>query len=353
MANRNLSQILSAVGGALSPRNWRLGRWRVPVIALGIIALPLGLFGASSVGLSSRPENCASCHEIQPYYQQWKTSTHKDVACIDCHTEPGIAGVLKISTSTLKDTAEHLAASFVTPIRADVKDESCLRCHAKESRPEVVFEQSLRVAHSKHQDVGCAQCHGRLVHTVGQTPVNITAFAHEEGSKTCNACHTPEKSPHGPSRVDCASCHSGEIPGHSLTESSGVPPRQTCIDCHNKERVAPPERCQTCHISPHGIDRACSTCHTSTTTWQEKTLVHPFPLEGAHAKSNCTQCHTTGVQPPVPGTPALAIPKGETPSNADQPKPSSECKSCHQSPQPHFGTDCKLCHSPTAPFKKS
>lgn len=342
--------------GGVFGRLWaalrRPGRWRAPVAAFAMVAIPLGLFGGTSIGLSVRPDSCVACHEMQPYFDQWRVSTHKSVICVECHTDPGPAGAAKIVTSSIRNTAEHLAASYVTPIRASVHDSSCLRCHTRESRPEIVYESSLRVAHSRHEGIACADCHGRLVHTVGQE-VTPSILTHADDTKTCNVCHTPDKSPHGPSRVDCASCHSGEIPGHVLSDRSGVPPRQGCIDCHTKERVSAPENCQTCHVSPHGIDRACNTCHTSTTTWSEKKLVHSFPLVGKHATLTCSTCHKGGVQFPVPGAPAPALQKGELPSNANQQKPSADCKTCHKSPEPHFGTECAMCHNPSAPFKKS
>jgi hypothetical protein len=319
-------------------------------MAFAMVAIPVGLFGGTSVGLSVRPESCVACHEMQPYFDQWKVSSHKDVACVECHTDPGPAGAAKIATSTLRNGAEHLAASYVTPIRATVHDESCLRCHSREDRPEVVFESSLRVAHSRHEEQSCADCHGRLVHTIGQeeTPTFLT---HQDDTKTCNVCHTPETSPHGPSRVDCASCHSGDIPGHTLSSQAGVPTRETCVTCHTKERVAPPETCQTCHVSPHGIDRTCNTCHTSTDSWSEKKLVHSFPLEGKHGTLTCTTCHKGGVQFPVPGSAVQPAQQGTLPSNADQQKPSADCKTCHTPPEPHFGTECSQCHQPSAPFK--
>lgn len=348
---RLTAQTLRASAARLFHMLGNPGRWRAPALAFGVVALPIAVFAGGSLSLSVRPDACATCHEIQPYYQQWHVSSHKDVICVECHTDPGPAGAVKILTSTLRNTAEHLAASYVLPIRASVHDESCLRCHERSERPEVVYESSLRVAHSKHETVPCADCHGRLVHTVGQdTP---SAFlTHQDDAKTCNVCHTPDKSPHGPSRVDCASCHSGEIPGHALTERAGVPPRQNCIECHNRERVAPAETCQTCHVSPHGIDRTCNTCHTSTNTWSEKKLVHTFPLEGKHGTLACNVCHKGGVQFPVPGSPPTAPTKGELTSNADRQKPSADCKTCHNPPEPHFGTECAQCHQPAAPFKK-
>ncbi len=336
---------LGALVAAVARTARGLGRWRGPLVAAGALLLTLGVLAGGSVSLAARPESCLTCHEMQPHFEQWRVSTHKEVVCVDCHTEPGVLGLVKIEASMLKNTAGHLTGTYQLPIRADVRDDSCLRCHTRESRPEVMFESSLRIAHSQHEGVACADCHGRLVHTVGQEPIP-QPLTHKEGTKACQVCHTPENSPHGPSRVDCASCHSADIPGHALSEKTNVPPRQGCIDCHNAASVAPQESCQTCHISPHGIDRACNKCHTSVDTWEEKTLVHRFPLDGGHSDVTCTQCHKTGTQLPVPGA-EVVWPVGEpAPSNASQPAPAATCSSCHQPKhQPYGDNDCATCHS--------
>ena len=65
-----------------------------------------------------------------------------------------------------------------------------------------------------------------------------------------------------------------------------------CIDCHKKERVGTPEECQLCHISPHGVEQACSKCHSSTESWTDESFTHPVKLVGNHAKLKCDQCHT-------------------------------------------------------------
>ncbi|MHB1131624.1 MAG: NapC/NirT family cytochrome c [Chloroflexota bacterium] len=322
-----------------------LARWRGLFTGLAIGGAVLLAVLGSALVLSPRPSSCTTCHEMQAHYDQWAASTHKGVSCIDCHTEPGLSGVIKIEASMFKNASGHVAGVFETPIRADVRDDSCLRCHPRESRPEILPQATLRISHSAHNDIACAQCHGRLVHNLGQE-TTVPPVTHKGGEKACVVCHTPEVCPHGSARVDCQSCHSASIPRHTLREQSNVITREACIDCHNKMRVDSEENCQTCHVSPHGIDRSCNTCHTSTDTWNDKQLVHPFPLEGAHAAVACTKCHDGGnpgaqelAKAKVPATLPLATKTaqgGQTPL----------CGTCHQPPHQPFGdTACTVCHS--------
>jgi nitrate/TMAO reductase-like tetraheme cytochrome c subunit len=296
-------------------------------LGLVVAGSMIGLFLAVSlgaVGLSMQPSFCANCHEIRPAYDQWRGSSHSGLICLDCHTEPGLAGYVKVNVSGAKNLVTHLLADAQLPARADVHDASCLRCHPNDTLPDASVRTTLRVAHSKHDQELCADCHGRLVHT---SPTDAVATAPKPHAvRDCTVCHTPENCPHGDATLACTSCHSGVIPKHEPAKERGVMPRESCQECHQKNKVGSPEYCQTCHVSPHGVSVPCSRCHTSQTTWTEHTFNHPVLLVGKHAGVDCGKCH---------GTTALTGLK-------------YVCSNCHKPPAVHKGTpgDCASCHSP-------
>ena len=108
----------------------------------------------------------------------------------------------------------------------------------------------------------------------------------------------------------------------------GVVRQQQCVSCHETERksaVSPPHEslpttCQDCHSEGHWVPA-------------ELSFGHPWPLEGAHARSLCASCHL-GEPPVYQGTPQA-------------------CVGCHQddydrSPEAGhdaFPTTCQDCHS--------
>ena len=61
------------------------------VIAGVILGVPLMSMGYYTMVRTSTPQFCALCHEIQPAYNDWKTSSHgfneQGVVadCMDCH----------------------------------------------------------------------------------------------------------------------------------------------------------------------------------------------------------------------------------------------------------------------------
>jgi len=300
---------------------------RTHKMAVVIIGCVIGLFLFTTAGvaaISSQPGFCINCHEIRPAYDQWLTSSHYGVTCTNCHTEPGLNGYIKVNVTGAQHLLKHLTSDYQVPAEADVHDASCLNCHPKESRPESSIRTTLIIAHSKHDQEQCADCHGRLVHVASANQVSTEPKPHIV--RDCTVCHTPENCPHGDATLACTSCHSGNVPKHELALERGVMPRASCQECHIKNKVGSPEYCQTCHISPHGVSVACSRCHTSQTTWTEHTFNHPVPLVGKHAGQDCGKCH---------GTKTLAGLK-------------YVCSNCHQPPAAHKGTngDCAQCHSP-------
>ncbi len=293
------------------------------IIAGSVIGLGL-LSSFAAVGVSMQPGFCVNCHEIRPAYDQWRASSHYGVACVNCHTETGIAGYIKINVAGAQNVLTHLVADYRLPAHADVHDVSCLSCHPRESRPEASMRTTLRVAHSKHDKQQCSECHGRLVHTNPNGEVATAPKPHVV--RDCTVCHTPQNCPHGDATLECTSCHSGNIPKHELALARGVMPRASCQECHKKNKVGSPEYCQTCHISPHGVSVPCSRCHTSQVTWIEHTFNHPVPLIGKHTGLDCDKCH---------GTKTLTGLK-------------FVCSNCHTPPTVHKGTngDCAQCHNP-------
>jgi nitrate/TMAO reductase-like tetraheme cytochrome c subunit len=289
------------------------------VIGVGLLA------SAATVTISMQPGFCLNCHEIRPAYDQWRTSSHYGVACLNCHTEPGLLGYIKVNTAGAANVLTHLLSDYRLPARADVRDASCLSCHPRESRPEASLRTTLRVAHSRHDKQQCADCHGRLVHVVNVAS-EVSTAPKPHVVRDCTVCHTPDNCPHGDAALACTSCHSGTIPKHEPARERGVMPRESCQECHKKNKVGSPEYCQTCHVSPHGVSVPCSRCHTSQVTWTEHSFNHPVPLVGKHTGLDCGKCH---------GTKSLTGLK-------------YVCSNCHTPPTVHMGTtgDCATCHSP-------
>src|SRR3989304_8313766 len=77
-------------------KNWILAH-KLPIIISLVVLLSAGVLVSEKVlTITENPAFCGkNCHIMRPYYESWSTSAHNDVACIQCHYEPGFIGHLK------------------------------------------------------------------------------------------------------------------------------------------------------------------------------------------------------------------------------------------------------------------
>ncbi|MCJ7581186.1 MAG: hypothetical protein MUP98_11715, partial [Candidatus Aminicenantes bacterium] len=155
--------------------------------------------------------------------------------------------------------------------------------------------------------------------------------------------------------TDCETCHStsaetweGAEIVHDTFVLTGQHLLADCIDCHADGIYAGHSSdCVSCHLSTFqnttdpdhellSFPTDCETCHsTSAETWENAFFDHNvvWLLQGAHTTLDCSQCHTSGSEPP------------------------RECYGCHAedydetSDPDHeavsFPTVCEFCHYPT------
>ncbi len=112
-------------------------KWTIvvgPVLVIVAMAVPVLAAGtvAAAYALEKQPGFCALCHEMQPSYDNWRSSgaaeDHPD--CIQCHKGPGLAGVLDAQRRGVRDTVAHVSGNYPRPIVAQVPDAWCTQCHA-------------------------------------------------------------------------------------------------------------------------------------------------------------------------------------------------------------------------------
>ncbi len=101
------------------------------IILMALIIFSL-LFLGVGIMETNNPAFCSQkCHVMQPYYDSWNSSTHRDVNCKECHYEPGAVGWLKGETKDMLRLYGNDVESYPKVLLAKVKDESCIKCHGK------------------------------------------------------------------------------------------------------------------------------------------------------------------------------------------------------------------------------
>ncbi len=153
------------------------------LLLAGLIVFVL-LAAGGSVAYTSRSEFCATCHEMTPMAQSWQTSAHKNVACEDCHSEPGVKGVVKAKAKGMQELYLHVIGSQIIP-RANDRDINCFSCHQDKVKMDTDRALAAKDPHTvKHFSNGmtCITCHSGIVHN---EKLNNTLPSRD----TCSNCH--------------------------------------------------------------------------------------------------------------------------------------------------------------------
>ncbi len=258
---------------------------------------------------TSRSDFCRSCHIMEPYYDSWKASSHKDVPCIECHFSPGFGGKLRGKMLGLVQLTKYVTRSEGPRPAAEIPDASCLRMGCHETRllsGRVVFE-GINFDHTPHlgqQQRGiqlrCTSCHSQIVQGQHMAVTMSTCFLchfknmpFNDKLAACTNCHqipVKEFDLGGGVKfthvlaykkgVDCTNCHADVIRG------SGAVPRERCMVCHNREgdlaRINDFDFMHQKHVAEHKID--CLNCHLKIEHSLDKNRV-------LHFADNCMSCH--------------------------------------------------------------
>ncbi len=276
------------------------------VLAAVVVVGGGGTYVAMSV--TTKPEFCASCHIMEPYVESWRNSSHKDVACVDCHYEPGLLETFEGKFKALSQLAKYVTSTQGTKPWAEVSDFSCMRsgCHSNRLLEGEIQFGRIRFDHRHHlidlkrgKKLRCTSCHSQIVQGESHLTVTTTtcilchfrAGEGEESNDDCNTCHGPPPEAidldgfvfrHGEylaRGVDCKDCH-GDI-----TRGTGDVPRARCGSCHNRQehldRYDDVEFMHRHHVTDHSV--ACLECHTE--------IEHGLTPRKEHYAGACADCH--------------------------------------------------------------
>lgn len=278
------------------------------LVAIGLVGL------GTAVEVSSRPQFCGSCHIMTPYYESWQESTHRNVACVECHIPPGVTAEIRKKWEALSMVARYFTGTYGTNPWAEIDDAACLRCHerrllsGREMFGDVVFDHAAHLTGMRRgKTLRCTSCHGQIVQgshiAVTATTCILCHFKNtpsNTGTARCVTCHSvPEKviregaltfdhADVARFGMDCTHCH------QRPAGSNGEVPRERCVTCHNQadrlEKVADTEFLHQKHVADHKVD--CMNCHL---TLQH--VARPHVAETAGESAACGTCHQGGHSP--------------------------------------------------------
>jgi hypothetical protein len=330
-----LPQFLTDASGARSGAAIRaLWIGSAIIVALAVLVAGLAAWTAS-------PSTCASCHEIAPSVNSWKTSPHAQVGCPACH-EP-VRPWWRFPESLAwraqmyqRDVAAHSAnpeASSLPTSAATLRpipDENCLRCH--DLSREVTLPKGLIMDHAKHVECNksCVSCHRSTGHPPADVEKQLVLM------EQCFTCHGDAPDSKAPGT--CTLCHPVTFSARPQSHT----PQRTWLDKHGKAAKENQQPCAMCHEKSF-----CDACHGLTMPHPASWAKGDPPAHSVFAKKNtkvCVQCHG-----PAPNLCSMCHHRGDF-DPAKGPWVSNHaatvnergtvfCLSCH-----HDGLSCYECH---------
>jgi len=266
--------------------------------------------------------NCEQCHTVKGWnvtLQRVKehdnrfplVGGHAGLNCADCHKSEAVGQFQGLSIqcyschqNTFQQTTapNHVASGFST---------QCEQCHTINTWLGAKFDHLKFTGFAltgMHATLDCAACHvGGKYKGTPATCVGCHLADFQKASnpnhialgipQTCQECHStsawqPASFNHnavgfpltgGHANLQCDQCHTHG--NFNLTSA-------TCVSCHLKDYQGTTNP----NHATAGIPQTCEVCHT-TSAWMPATFDHSktgFPLTGAHASVQCTQCHLNG-----------------------------------------------------------
>lgn len=343
----------------------------------------LGLHGAPAI------DDCAGCHpdhaglefELIDWGEGGRAAfdhrrtgwpllgKHAQTRCRDCHKvayQSGrVADLIKRADRDLSWLGlERMCGGCHSDPHGGRLDADCAACHDSDGwSPAPRFEHAATrfPLSGRHMELDCRRCHRSTAQ-----PSETATLDLQFGPLTHDACSDCHDDPHagrlGPA---CESCHTTqgfEVPqpegfDHSRTRYplEGRHASLACASCHDPQRAWGKRpafgRCENCHADSHrgtatlqGRAADCASCHSvagfeRSTYGVDDHRNAAFPLEGAHARVTCRDCHR------VPGNGASAA------RSAVRLRPvHAACADCHAdahaaqlAARPDAGA-CESCH---------
>ena len=138
---------LPAVSAAASPRCCMIAS------GIGLVAV---FSTVTLIHWTETADFCGRCHTMGPELKAYHAGPHRDVACGECHVEPGVTGWVKAKINGTRQLVEVVLGTFPKPIpppeHADLPDpaDTCMKCHDVSS--EELADLRTRTAFSEDED---------------------------------------------------------------------------------------------------------------------------------------------------------------------------------------------------------
>ncbi|HEY6058343.1 MAG TPA: NapC/NirT family cytochrome c, partial [Candidatus Limnocylindrales bacterium] len=104
-------------------------------VLVGGLASALTIGTVVAIQWTETTSFCGQCHTMAPELKAYDMSAHRDVACVECHTKPGVEGWVETKVNGTKQLVQIVTGTFPKPIPPPDHTllpptaVTCQRCH--------------------------------------------------------------------------------------------------------------------------------------------------------------------------------------------------------------------------------
>ncbi len=252
-----------------------------------------------AVRLTSRPDFCVSCHEMQSAASSWEKSTHSQYRCVSCHKlNPILKSAMLVS---------HLRQA---PLQLSAQAVACTACHNLNRI--VTPPGDLIIPHTMHvaKSIACSSCHAGVGH---QDALETTQTA-DISMGLCFNCHYKKGGP-----LNCRQCHRKPPvtlahlqPDWTLEHGrEAAKDLAACNSCHKYTLLLNPAKSATLEqvlASPalYAKDNEfCAGCHRLRPASHNPYFLHDHAFFAVDREDDCLVCHEWDYPLPTAQVPYL------------------------------------------------
>jgi hypothetical protein len=348
-------------------------RFRWPLLIAGTALLAVFLLpGAGVYHQYSSGKMCVLCHEVRQPFQDWRSSTHRNVPCTECH---GSAFSLqaRMHMRIIRELVIHLRGNIPEQVRLKTSEvlemgSRCQKCHQQEDAGWAAGPHGTTYARifldknhnrQRHLMDDCLRCHG--MHFDGGIRDLVTPIDNQGPWRLLNSKLAQQPA------IPCLACHEIHHEGLPLVAPAVKPddagPRQELfrpslglfdrreLDYVSLKRLPMPQvvdGSRLIKISPDPRQALCYQCHAPLADGQAGSGDDRTP-RGVHEGLSCLVCHEKHGQT----TRASCTTCHPRLSNCglDVEKMDTTFKST-KSPHNVHSVTCKECHTKGVPKKR-
>ena len=291
---------------------------RLAIVLAAHFVLLLALLGYYSYWTALPPDRtCMSCHEIEPSYDMWASSAHRNVNCIECHGT-ALSGGIHTLREKMRMVFRHYTREFYDDIALTERqvigmNQTCRECHQAEYAAWLSGGHSANYARifldkdqnsSEQLNHDCLRCHGMFyegdIYSLVE-PVSIEGpwslrdpLMADQPVIPCLACHSIHED--GIPKEDMPydgneDVHYTRMPGYTKAGFFDRNERRFFNAAYLPKPVMWDGERQL-NVSDDPRMRLCIQCHAPDVWHQAGTMDDRTPT-GVHEGLSCLACHSS------------------------------------------------------------